>query len=191
MAEHADSSGAIVEVSAFAGSATATDPPVRPLRSATRPALAIGITVVAALGAVTGWFEHRNQQAHEAQTQRTEYVQVARQAALDLTTVRFAEAESDVQRILDSATGAFRDDFQRRSQPFIDAVKQARSSSRGTVTEAGLISESGEKAQALVIVSMETSTAAAPEQPTRGWRLRISLENVDDTPKVSNVEFLP
>ena len=50
------------------------------------------------------------------------FVQVARQGALNLTTIDCQSADADVQRILDSATGTFYDDFSKRSQPFIDVV---------------------------------------------------------------------
>jgi len=53
-----------------------------------------------------------------------------------LTTIDYNEADADVQRILNSTTGSFYDDFSKRSQPFVDVVKQARSKSEGTVTEA-------------------------------------------------------
>ena len=95
------------------------------------------------------------------------FLQVGRQGALNLTTIDFAEADTDIQRILDSATGTFYDDFSKRSQPFVDVVKQAHSKSVGTVTEAGLESASADQAQVLVAVSVKTSNAGAAEQPAR------------------------
>ena len=96
-----------------------------------------------------------------------------------------------MQRILDSATGTFYDDFQKRAQAFVDVVKQAQSKSVGTIAEAGLESESDNGAQVLVAVTVKTSNAGAPEQAPRAWRMRIFVEKVDDEAKVSNVVFVP
>jgi Mce-associated membrane protein len=131
---------------------------------------------------LAGWLGYRGYQAREAQAQRNLYVQLARRAAVNLTTISYTEVDADVQRSLDSATGTFRDDFQKRSQPFVDVVKQAQSKSKGTVAEAGLESETGDRAQVLVAVSVRTSIAAAPDQDPRRWRLRISVQKTADAP---------
>nr|CRL69145.1 putative MCE associated membrane protein [Mycolicibacter nonchromogenicus] len=96
-----------------------------------------------------------------------------------------------MQRIMDGATGEFYDDFMQRAEPFIDVVKKYRSVSVGTVAEAALESESGEQAQALVSVTVDTTNPDGSEQVPRAWRLRISVQRVGDEFKVSNVEFVP
>jgi Mce-associated membrane protein len=118
---------------------------------------------------------------------------VGRQGALNLTTIDFQHADSDVQRILDSATGTFYDDFQKRAQPFVEVVKQAQSKSVGTIAEAGLEPQSitANGAQVLVAVTVKTSNAGAPEQAPRAWRMRITVQKVGDDAKVANVEFVP
>ena len=118
-------------------------------------------------------------------------MQVARQGALNLTTIDWQRADADVQRILDSATGEFYDDFAKRSAPFIKVVKEAKSTSTGSITEAGLESEAGDSAQVLVAVAVKTSNVGAPDQQPREWRMRIAVQKVGDVMKVSNVEFVP
>jgi Mce-associated membrane protein len=61
----------------------------------------------------------------------------------------------------------------------------------GTVTEAGLESETANDAQVLVAVTVKTSIASAPEQNPRAWRMRVSVQKVGEDVKVSNVEFVP
>lgn len=158
--------------------------------AATRVPIALGLVIVAALAAVGGWLGYRVHQDREAQSQRNLYVQVARQAAVNLTTINYTEVESDINRILETATGAFYDDFRRRSQPFVDVVKKAQSKSEGAVVEAGLLSQTTDQAQVLVAVSVKTSIAAAPQQELRRWRMRIGVQKTTDGPKVSNVEFV-
>jgi Mce-associated membrane protein len=96
-----------------------------------------------------------------------------------------------VRRILDGATGEFYDDFAKRSKPFIEVVQQAKASTVGTITEAGLESETGDTAQALVAVSVQTSNAGGTDQEPRAWRMRIYVQRVGDQVKVSNVGFVP
>jgi Mce-associated membrane protein len=149
------------------------------------------LLIVAALGALAGWLGFRADESHQRALQREVFLQAARQGALNLTTISYTEVDTDIKRILDSSTGAFYDDFQKRSQPFVDVVKQARSKSQGTITAAGLESVQGDTAQALVGVAVTTSNAGVSEQQPRAWRMRISVQKIGDAAKVSNVEFVP
>src|SRR5258708_39425386 len=106
-------------------------------------------------------------------------------------TIDWKHAVTDIGIILNSATGTFFDDFSKRSQPFIDVVKQVPSKSVGAVTEAGLESETANDAQVLVAVTVKTSIATAPDQNPRAWRMRVSVQKVGEDVKVSNVEFVP
>jgi Mce-associated membrane protein len=158
--------------------------------SSVRLATVLGVVVVVALTALAGWLGFRTYQAHQVQAQRALLVQVGRQGALNLTTIDWQHADSDMRRILDSATGTFYDDFSKRSKPLVDVVKKVQSKSAGTVVEAGLESQSGDEAQVLVAVSVKTSNAGAPEEEPRHWRMRISVKKVGGETKVSNVEFV-
>jgi Mce-associated membrane protein len=170
--------------------ASATQPSKKPT-SAPRGAMLVGLAVVVALAALVGWCGFRAHQSHQAQAQQSQLVQAARQGALNLTTIDWQRADADVQRILGSATGEFYDDFAKRSQPFIELVKQAKSISVGTVSEAGLESQTADTAQVLVAVSVTTSYAGAPQPDPHAWRMRISVQRVGEQVKVSNVEFVP
>lgn len=195
-AEEADETVATDEASeeasdeASGGQAAAV--PAKPPMSHVRLATIAGLVLVVALAGLTGWLGYRAYQSHQADEQRNLYLQVGRQGALNLTTIDWQQAEGDVQRVLDSATGTFYDDFQKRSQPFVEVVKQAQSKSVGTIAEAGLESVSGDEAEVLVAVTVQTSNAGAPEQQPRAWRMRLTVQKTgDDEAKVSNVEFVP
>ncbi len=163
----------------------------RPRTSHVRLATIAGLVLVLALGGIVGWLGFRAYESHQLEAQRALFLQVGRQGALNLTTIDFEHVDDDVARVLDSATGTFYDDFQRRAQPFAEVVKQVRSKSVGTVTEAGLEETSGDSAQVLVAVTVNTSIADQPEQAPRAWRMRIAVQKVgDDEAKVSNVEFV-
>jgi Mce-associated membrane protein len=165
--------------------------PAKPRMSHVRLATIAGLVAVVALAALSGWLGYRTYQSHQAEEQRNLFLQVGRQGALNLTSIDWEKADADVARILDGATGTFYDEFEQRAKPFVEVVKQAQSKSVGTISEAGLESESGDGAQVLVAVSVNTSNAGAPEQQPRAWRMRISVQKVGDEAKVSKVEFVP
>jgi Mce-associated membrane protein len=154
--------------------------------------IAVGVAIIVALAGLGGWLGYRVHQDHQVQAQRNLYVQVARQTAINLTTINYTEVDADIKRVLDSATGAFHDEFQNRSQPFVEVVKKVQSKSEGTIAEAGLLSYTKDQAQVLVAVSVKTSMAAAPaDQEPRRWRMRLTVDKTGDGAKVSNVEFVP
>jgi Mce-associated membrane protein len=168
-------------------------PVVRRRRTLSPVALAtvLGLVSALALGVLVGWLGVRANQAHRAEQQRALFLQVGRQAAINLTSIDFERAEGDVQRILDSATDKFYDDFSNRSGPFVDVIKQAKSKSSGEVTAAGIETETDDSAEVLVAITVKTSNAGAAGQAPRAWRMRISVKKVEDGAKVSNVEFVP
>src|ERR1700739_4293040 len=176
------------ELSGSAGDASPGPAAVQPKRI--RAALPVAVLVCIASAALAGWLGFRAWQAHELSAAHARWVQVARQGALNLTTIDYTRVDADVQRILDSSTGRFRDDFQNRSQPFVDVVKQAQSKSEGTITEAALESSNADGAQVLVSLAVKT-WAAGTQQDIKSWRMRIQVENAGDGAKVSNVEFVP
>lgn len=151
----------------------------------------LGLAVVVALAGLVGWFGLRVNHAHQAQAQRNLYLQVAKQGALNLTTIDWQHAEADVHRILDGATGEFYDDFAKRSQPFIEVLKQAKAKTVGTISETGLESEAPDSGRALVIVSVQTSNNGEAEQVPKEWRMRIDVQKIGDQVKVSKVGFVP
>ena len=173
-----------------AANGTAGGAPAKQGTSHVRLATVLGVVVAVILAALVGWVGVDAYQSHQAQQQRELFIQVGRQGALNLTTIDWQHADSDVQRILDSATGTFYDEFSKRQQPFIEVVKKAQSKSVGTITEAGLESESGDEAQLLVAVSVKTSNLGAAEQAPGEWRMRISVMKVGNDIKVSNVRFV-
>jgi Mce-associated membrane protein len=176
-----------------------TDPPqlgggerrrLRVPKSPRRQALIAALLTISVLVGIAGWLGWQVYQSNRLKLDHAALLQAGRQGALNLTTINWQHADADVQRVLDSATGTFYDDFSKRSKPFIDVVKQAQSTSVGTITAAGLESATANDAQVLVAVSVKISNSAGPEQNPRAWRMRISVQKVGGDVKVSKVEFV-
>lgn len=191
--DEVDEVGEVEETTETSDGELLVAPPEKPAKSRGVVVALIAVTIVAViLGGLTGWLGYRWYEAKQASQLRELLVGVGRQGAINLTTIHFDQADKDVQRILDSATDSFYDDFAKRSQPFIEVVKQAQSKSDGQVTEAGLESVSGTEGQVLVAVTVTTSNAGAPNQPPRAWRMRLTVKKTGaDEAKVSKVEFVP
>lgn len=200
MAVDADTAGQLTEAvqenaDADAGadqpSAVDAESPARQLSSRMRWPIALGLVIVVAVGALFAWLGYRAHEVRQADQERDLFLQVGQQAALNLATISSNDADADVQRILDSTVGKFHDDFAQRAPAFIEVVKEAQSNATGSVTAAGLESEASDKAQVLVAVAVKTSTAAAPEQEPRAWRMRVTVQKVEDGAKVADVVFVP
>ena len=171
----------------------ASDPaPLREPMHPVRLALVIGVTLAVALAALTGWLGWRAYESHQADKQRELFLQMGRQAAINLTTIDADNVDTQVQRILDTATDSFYDDFSKRSKPFAEVVRQVKSKTSGEVTAAGLETMEGDQANVLVAITVKTANAGAPEAAPRMWRMRITLKQTGpDEVKVSNVGFVP
>lgn len=155
-----------------------------------RLAIALGALGLASSAGLAGWNSYGAWQSHQADQQRELFLRVARQDAHDMTTIRHAQVESDVERILDLSVGTFHDDFAQRRQPFIEHIKHEQSTSLGTVMEAGLESVTDNSARALVTVSVKLTKADSGEQKLDGFRLRLDLQRVGAEIKVSDVEYV-
>jgi Mce-associated membrane protein len=191
MAEHDDAAEPVATVEPADDAGTITERPAPSWFSDRRAPIAVSLAVIVALLGVGAWLGIRVYQDRQAQAQRNLYVQVARQTAINLTTINYTEVDADIKRILDSATGAFHEEFQNRSQPFVDVVKKVQSKSEGKIAEAALLSETKDQAQVLVAVAVTTTMAVAPPDPEpHRWRMKLTVDKNGDGAKVSNVEFV-
>ncbi|GFG75222.1 hypothetical protein [Mycobacterium botniense] len=156
-------------------------------------ALAKTATLIAILGflAVSGYMLWYHNDTIERQQRTAAFAAAARQGVINLTSFDFKHAKQDVQRVLDSSTGEFKDDFQQRANDFTTVVEQSKVVTEGKVNSAAV--ESMGKDSAVVLVSATshvTNVTGAKEEP-REWRLRVTVADEGGQMKMSKVEFVP
>ncbi|MFZ0231136.1 MAG: mammalian cell entry protein [Mycobacterium sp.] len=164
--------------------------PIQPASQVERIALVVGLISGAVLAGLVGWLSFRTYEVQNREAQRDLFVQTAQQVAVNLSTVDYQNADADAQRILDSATGKFADNFSHRKQLYIDAAKRTRSKSLGAVTDAGLESQTGDQGRVLVSVTVKSADPAQAQQEPQFVRMRLTVRKIGDIAKVSDVAFL-
>jgi Mce-associated membrane protein len=172
---------------------TAEPPPAR--RRLRAPNLAVALTIttavaICALLGVSGWMAWHHHSGVQERQRAGADVAAARQGVINLTSLDFNKAKEDVQRVLDSATGAYKDDFQRRAEDFESVVKDSKAVTEGSVAATAVESMNNDSAVVLVLANERvTNIAGAKDQP-RTFRFRVSVVHDGDQLKLSKVEFV-
>ena len=168
------------------------EPARRRLRA---PNLAAALTIAAvvaicALLGVSGWMAWHHHNVVQERQRAAAYIATARQGVVNLTSLDFNKAKEGVQRVLDSATGEFKDDFQRRAEDFESVVKDSKAVTEGSVAATAVESMNNDSAVVLVLCNERvTNIAGAKDQP-RTFRFRVSVVHDADQLKLSKVEFV-
>jgi Mce-associated membrane protein len=168
------------------------EPARRRLRA---PNLAAALTIAAvvaicALLGVSGWMAWHHHNVVQERQRAATYIGAARQGVINLTSLDFNKAKEGVQRVLDSATGEFKDDFQRRAEDFESVVKDSKAVTEGSVAATAVESMNNDSAVVLVLCNERvTNIAGAKDQP-RTFRFRVSVVHDGDQLKLSKVEFV-
>jgi len=154
-------------------------------------ALTIGLVVaICALLGVSGWMAWHHHNVVQERQRAAAYIAAARQGVINLTSLDFNKSKEGVQRVLDSATGEFKDDFQRRAEDFESVVKDSKAVTEGSVAATAVESMNNDSAVVLVLCNERvTNIAGAKDQP-RTFRFRVSVVHDADQLKLSKVEFV-
>jgi Mce-associated membrane protein len=166
-------------------------PESRKRRVSVSSALSVAAVVgIVGLLAASGWMAWQHHRVVQQRQSAAAYVATARQGVVNLTSLDYNKAKEGVQRVLDIATGEFRDDFQRRAQDFESVVKDSKAVTEGTVAATAVESMNKDSAVVLVLANERvTNIAGAKDQP-RTFRFRVSVVHDGDDLKVSKVEFV-
>lgn len=161
----------------------------RPRRRTVLFGIAI-LCVAVQLGLGVLMVRHHREVMHEQQL-AGEFTVAARQVVVTLMSIDAANAKDDAQRIIDSSTGQFRDEFQNAAEAFVKTAQQAKVSTTTTVQEAVVDSMTDDTAVVLVAARSTVTNAAGAQEEPRTWRLSVHLVREDGQLKMSTMEFIP
>jgi Mce-associated membrane protein len=147
------------------------------------------VTICALLG-VSGWMLWHHHDALQKRQHSAAFVAAARQGVINLTSFDFNKAKEDVQRILDSATGEFKDDFARRADDFASVVKDSKAVTEGSVAATAVESMGKDSAVVLVLANERVTNLAGAKNEPRAFRFRVSVVRDGDQLKISKLEFV-
>lgn len=175
-----------VEDSGAEGTSTAGNGAGRRLTALCAVLLVLFVSAVAAATV----FTVQSRDGREVTARNDAVLSTARAAAVNLVTLRYSSARDDLDRILASTTGDFRNQFSDVSGSFEQVLGDGQVDSTGQVNEAGVVTSDENAATVLAAVTSTVKNTEAPDGEERTYRMKISLERIDESWLVSNVEFV-
>ncbi len=150
---------------------------------------AAAILLIGAALALSGyatWYHHRSvdQRARTAQ-----FAAAARQRAITVMSIDAGRAREDLQRIIDEATGEFKNQMLITANDRAEAVEQSKLSTKAAVT--GVAVESSTKDSAVVLVSAKSELVNGdPKTPPQHWRIVMTLQRDGGQLKIAKLEYV-
>jgi len=154
-------------------------------------AATVVILCTVALLAVSGYMIWTHRQAEKLLQQNAEYAAAARQSVVTLMSLDFNQAQEDVQRIIDTSTGEFKEDFEQQAADFVTVAQDSKVVTDVTVNSTAVETMTDESAVVLVAASSRVTNVSGANQEPRTWRLSVGLQREDGQIKMAKVEFVP
>jgi Mce-associated membrane protein len=151
----------------------------------------LGVLLVAAtvlaIVAVSRWQDQR-----QLEGVRQEALAAAKQAAVNFVSISDSTVDSDMQRIIDGATGDFKDQYVSNRATFKDQVVANKASSTGTVLRAAILSNDSDSAVVLVALDATVRNTGTPDGRLSHYRMQLSMARDADTGKwlVAQLDFV-
>ena len=143
--------------------------------------------LVAAIVLVAGSLGSSDEELTAAQH---EVADAARAEALAVLTVAHRTMDVVVGRVLDGATGEFRDQYASQSERLTKEATRTRATSAGEVVALG-VSDLGEDSATVLVAANSTVTNTGTDQPqVRYYRLELGLVRKGDRWLTSSLRFV-
>jgi Mce-associated membrane protein len=131
--------------------------------------LLVVVTVLAIIS-VSRW-----QDQHRAEGLRQDALAAAKQAAVNFVSISESTVDADMQRIIDGATGDFKDQYVSNRATFKDQVVANKASSTGTVLRAAILSSDSDSAVVLVALDATVKNTGTPDGKLSHYRMQLSM----------------
>lgn len=149
------------------------------------------IILICAFVSASAYMLWQDRKATERSQRAANFIAGAKQGVVNMASLDFHRAKEDVQRLLDSSTGQFRDDFAQRANDFVTVVEQSEVVTQGTINAAAVESMDEHSALVLVAATSSITNAAGAKDEPRVWRLRVTVTEDGGQYKMSKLEFVP
>ena len=207
-AEAAEADARAAEARARAARARATEARLRAADPVPEPVIGRAVpvrygrrvarVVAAVLGAAgvlgllgAGAYIVRSHRAVEVDRQHAaQYSAAARQGVVNMMAINYNTAQADVQRVLDSATGRFKEDFESTSKDLVKALQDGKIVTDVDVKSVAVQSMTDESAVVLVSAVSHRGDPKAADRDPRTWRAVVTVDRDGDQIKISNLEFV-
>jgi Mce-associated membrane protein len=176
----------------FESPATPAEPARRwlPAPRLSRILAVAAIVVTCGLLGASGWMVWHHHDVVQDRQRSAAFIAAAKQGVVNLTSLDFHKAKEGVQRVLDSSTGEFRDDFQRRADDFASVVQDSKAVTEGSVAATAVESMGKDSAVVLVLANERVTNSTGAKDESRTFRFRVSVARDADQIKISKVEFV-
>lgn len=148
------------------------------------------VALVAVTLALTARLVIVDRQVGADEDRRQVVLQAARQQALNFTTIGYKSVDRDINRVIAGATGDFKASYQQNRKTIKETVTKNKSTSKGEVLDAGLVSIDSDSAVALVVADASVTNVAYKKPTLRNYRMQLDLAKVGDRWLVSDIEFV-
>ncbi|MCV7228964.1 hypothetical protein [Mycolicibacterium komossense] len=157
------------------------------------PAVAVTVAILVLCGSLfaTGYFIKQHHDATALSDLKSQFETGARQDVVNLMSLNFNSAQTDLQRVIDSTTGQFHDDFQKSAGDFLSVMKESKVVTTASVSAVAVESMTKDSAVVLVAAVSQVANTASGQPTPRNWRLSVTVNKVNDQIKMSRVEFVP
>ncbi|GAB2528511.1 hypothetical protein [Nocardia heshunensis] len=175
--------------------AAESDPTAEDVLKRTRnwPMYVLGTAAVACLIALVAslvFWVPAYRTADKDQQLRADYTQTAKQAVLNITTIKVDSVKDDINRVLSVASGQLKDEYSSRSDAYADVIKSANVKATGEVVETAIESYDTNSAQVLVAAKQSLTNAGSPDPQQRVYRFRVTIVHDGDHYTAAKLEFV-
>ncbi|MGV9835204.1 hypothetical protein ACWDUL_13560 [Nocardia niigatensis] len=138
-----------------------------------------------------GLFFYHQHRADALRDRRAEYVQVAKQAYLDMVTVKSDTADQDIDRLLQVAGGSIKDEFATNRDEYKKLFEQLKVQSSGKVISAAIERDDSDSATVLLLAQQTVSNVASNGPMQKDYRFRVTVTRKGGSVTASSMELVP
>ncbi|MCR5976611.1 hypothetical protein GDN83_02365 [Gordonia jinghuaiqii] len=118
-----------------------------------------------------------------------EALRTAEGYAVALTSIDTRNLDKDFARVLDGATGEFKDMYASSSSQLRQLLVDNQATGKGTVVDAGIKSQSPNKVEVMLFVDQTVTNTASPDPRIDRSRIVMTMEKIDGRWLASKVEL--